>query len=55
MIKKAELLIKIKKLENKVKKLTNKVGELEANNEFLFNENQVLKSKLRSDKNDKGR
>lgn len=50
MIKKAELLIKIKKLENKVKKLTNKVRELEANNEFLFNENQILKAKLRGDK-----
>ena len=47
MIKKLNVLLQYKKQKNINNKLKKKIEELEANNEFLFNENQMLKSKIR--------
>lgn len=45
-----KLIKKVIKLKKQVKKLENINKELQADNGFLFNENQVLKKKLRSKK-----
>lgn len=42
--------LKLKREKRTNKKLREKIEEIEANNEFLFNENQILKAKLRGDK-----
>ena len=47
ILKKINLELENKKLKTTNKKLSNKIKELEANMEFLFDENQVLKAKLR--------
>lgn len=43
--------VKVKILERRIKRILSKLNELEKDNKFLLDENQVLKTKIREYKN----